>query len=277
VDDLLFGRAWDRGDATSGRVGRGADMESWARLTEELDLWAEAGVSATFWWRDDDAIEPTSQLEHLLACAGSIPLALAVIPGLATPALGERLRDQPSVVVLQHGWLHANHAPGGNDEYPSTRLQEDVSRELTAGRERLVGLFGTQAIPVFAPPWHGFAPCFFPQLAETGIMAISRKGPRNAALAAAGLFQVNAHVSPIAWTEPPSFRDDDDYLDQFVDHLRGRRLGAYDREEPTGLLTHHLAQNARSYAFIVRFVDLISGHPAAVWLHPQAVFAPALQ
>lgn len=249
-------------------------MGDWSRLTGELDRWQDAGATATFWWRDDDAVEPTPQLERLLRHAGAIPLALAVIPALATQGLADRLRKEASVVVLQHGWRHANHAPSGNNEYPGGRLDEDVSREFLEGHNLLATLFGAQAIPVFSPPWHGFDQRFLPLLRRSGLMAISRKGPRADAFAAEGLFQANAHVSPIRWSVPPSFGDDDLYLESIIDHLRGRRLGLYDRTEPTGLLTHHLVQDARSYAFMSRLGELVSQHPGAVWLDAREIFAP---
>jgi hypothetical protein len=249
----------------------------WDRLVEELDRWGEAGTAATFWWRDDDAVEATPQLERLLDCAGSLPVALAVVPGRATVGLADRLRVQASVTVLQHGWRHVSHAPDGFDEYPAGRARADVSAELAEGRARLDGLFGAQAIPVFVPSWHGFDDCFLPVLRENGLRAISRKGKRSSNLAAPGVFQANAHVSPIRWTDPPSFEDDDRYLDQFVDHLRGRRLGGLLREEATGLLTHHLVQDRRSFAFIGQFVELVSRHPSAAWLSARTVFAPALR
>ncbi|NUB17118.1 hypothetical protein GAY28_35010, partial [Azospirillum brasilense] len=31
----------------------------WDALTAELDAWAAGGRTATLWWRDDDAVEPT--------------------------------------------------------------------------------------------------------------------------------------------------------------------------------------------------------------------------
>ncbi len=85
--------------------------------------------------------------------------------------------------------------------------------------------------------------------------------------------QINAHVSPIRWSDPPSFEDDGVYLDSIVDHLCGRRTGRYDRDEPTGLLTHHLFQNARSYEFIARLVESVSRHDATAWLDARTMFA----
>ncbi len=247
-------------------------MASWRELSEELDRW-DAGA-ATFWWRDDDACDATRKLDILLRHAVTIPLALAVIPGLATRGLVERLAEHASVVVLQHGWLHTNHAPPGRNEYPASRALDEVSQELADGRLRLAELFGSQAMPVFAPPWHGFDACFLPLLRRNGLIAISRKGPRPGVFAAEKLGQVNAHVSPIKWSIPPSFEEDEFYIEQIIDHLRGRRLGRYDTAEPTGLLTHHLLQDDKSYEFITRFAKVIAEHPAAVWMDARNIFAP---
>jgi hypothetical protein len=253
-------------------VNESSNVSGWSELGEELDCWHDAGATATFWWRDDDAVDDTPQLDRLLKHAGEIPLALAVIPGLATKDLAAKLTKHASVVVLQHGWRHDNHVPGGNNEYPASRSMEEVSQELADGRRLLAALFGPQAIPVFAPPWHGFDPCFLPLLRRHGLTGISRKGPRPKAFAAEGVLQGNAHMAPIKWSTPPSFGDDDLYLGQIIDHLRGRRLGTYDAAEATGLLTHHLVQNDVSYAFIARFVALVSRHPAGIWMDAMAMF-----
>jgi hypothetical protein len=248
------------------------NVADWPELTKELDCWQDAGATATFWWRDDDAADATTQLMVLLKHAGTIPLALAVIPGLATQNLAAELATHASVVVLQHGWVHANHALGGNSEYPASRSAHEVSRELADGRRVLTTLFGPRAIPVFAPPWHGFDKRFLPLLRCNGLAGISQKGPRPGCFAAEGVVQANAHMAPIKWGSPPSFGDDALYLDQAIDHLRGRRLGRFDRTEPTGLLTHHLAQDDRSYAFISRFTGIVSEHPACAWIDATDMF-----
>ena len=248
-------------------------MAGWGELTEELDRWHDFGATATFWWRDDDAVDATTQLAALLEHAGTIPLALAVIPGLATQDLAAELAAHPSVVVLQHGWNYTNHAPDGNSEYPAGRPAEEVSRELADGRRVLSVLFGRRAIPVFAPPWHGFDSRFLPLLRSNGIAGISRKGPRPALFAAESIVQANAHMAPIKWGSSPSFGDEARYLDQAIDHLRGRRLGCFDPTEPTGLLTHHLLQDDKSYAFISRFTAIVSEHPACVWMDATHMFS----
>ena len=221
-------------------------------LITELDNWGNIGRVATFWWRDDDLKEPTDQLKRLLDVAGDIPLALSVIPAAAKSTLTACLDAAPNVVVLQHGWAHSNHnITGGNSEYPAHRSEEDVSREVLAGRERLTSLFGRRALPVFVPPWHALDDRFLPLLDMNGLRAISLMGPRNQAKVGE-LLQVNPHVSPIIWTMPRSFGHVSSYVLDIVGHLASRRRGEVDDEEPTGLLTHHRMQNPASYAFIER-------------------------
>ncbi|MCH6588741.1 MAG: hypothetical protein IH805_10580 [Proteobacteria bacterium] len=71
---------------------------TWRILSEELDAWAAAGRAATLWWRDDDAVEPSADLERLLglAAARDIPIALAAIPARASEALAEWLKAHPA-------------------------------------------------------------------------------------------------------------------------------------------------------------------------------------
>jgi hypothetical protein len=250
-------------------------MSQWCDLALELDLWAAAGAAATFWWRDDDVVAATPALERLLEHARGTPVALAAIPALTESSLVERLREEPAVTILQHGWKHEGHDGHSTNEYPETRLPADVAWELTEGRARLLDIFGDRFLPVFAPPWHGFDAVFLPLLVQSGIVAISRKGPRAGPWAAEGLFQANAHVAPIRWTDPPSFAEEGVYLAQLVDHLQGRRLGRWDVDEPTGLLTHHLVQTEESYAFMDRLIELVADHPAATWVSAREIFAPS--
>ena len=101
-------------------------MTRWPALRDELDTWAEAGRTATLWWRDDDAVEPTPALDRLLALAArhEIPLALAVIPARASTALARRIAGSgPRIAPLQHGYAHRNHAPPSEKkaELPRTK------------------------------------------------------------------------------------------------------------------------------------------------------------
>ena len=88
----------------------------WPDLVAELDRWAAAERNATFWWRDDDAAAVTEPLLRLLELCRrhGVPLALAVIPQPADPALAALIaRSDAPVTVMQHGFAHRNHAPEG--------------------------------------------------------------------------------------------------------------------------------------------------------------------
>jgi hypothetical protein len=246
-------------------------MTRWSSLTHELDCWSKAGEVATFWWRDDDARSDTEQLDRFLDCTKSVPVALAVVPALADRSLAAKLQRRPFVFVLQHGWRHTNNAPAGLSEYPAGRDNIEVAEEFSAGQYILSDLFGAQSLPVFAPPWHGLDSGYLTLLRSCGIKAISTKGPRSAETIS-GLLQVNVHCAPILWTSPPSYGSDAEYVDAVLGHLRGRRLGTYDLAEPTGVLTHHRHQNARSYEFISRLISVVTDHPAAVWLSAPDAF-----
>src|SRR5215467_6286969 len=90
-----------------------AATAGWPDLVDELDRWEKAGRVARLWWRDDDAVSATLQLERTLRLADGVPIALAVIPALARPELPAALSGATEISVLQHGWRHANHADHG--------------------------------------------------------------------------------------------------------------------------------------------------------------------
>src|SRR5207302_6327062 len=135
-------------------------------LEQELDAWGAAGRSATLWWRDDDAVSATAELDRLLSLADGVPLAVAVIPGRATDSLARRLGACPSLSVLQHGWTHTNHAPPEDKkaELGAHRPNAIMLDELAIGWRHLAGLFGAQARPVLTPPWNRMSGAPIPRL-----------------------------------------------------------------------------------------------------------------
>ena len=84
-------------------------------LDHELDLWEKESLTLPLWWRDDDAIAPTPQLDRLSEMSQrlGLPVHLAVIPKLAEEALAEHVRVRPNLLPVVHGWAHENHAPEG--------------------------------------------------------------------------------------------------------------------------------------------------------------------
>jgi hypothetical protein len=250
----------------------------WSDLAHELDRWAQEGRIATLWWRDDDAAAPSRHLDELLTLAGKVSVALAVIPGLAGRALAARLSGPAGspACVLQHGWHHLDHSSGGKKgEFPASRSPEEIADDLAKGRARLSALFGARALAVLAPPWNRFADALLPLLAAGGIRAISRINPRRAAWPAPGVFAANVHVDLVAWHGDRGFVGEAAALGGLAGHLRSRRRGEADRDEPTGILTHHLVQGEPTNAFLVRLLELTLDHPAARWLDAGEVFAPA--
>lgn len=249
-------------------------MTTWQEISQELDAWATAGRPATFWWRDDDATEPTPALDRLLAIARryATPLTLAVIPARAQPALAEALAGQATVRVVQHGWAHLNHRPPGE---PKAELGPDrpipfMLGELGRGSLFLDRLFGDSWLRILVPPYNRACQDLVQVLPLAGYQGLSRYDARGAG--PSGLVQVNTHVDIMEWSRTRAFLGEAEALSLTLDHLRARRAGTVDAAEPTGLLTHHLAHDEPAWAFIERFVDRIAAHRAVRWVSPEEAF-----
>jgi peptidoglycan/xylan/chitin deacetylase (PgdA/CDA1 family) len=251
---------------------------SWADLDRELAAWDEAGRTATFWWRDDDATAPTPALDRLLrlAEAAAVPVALAVIPAGAEPALAAALRERPGATVLQHGYTHRNHAPPDvkKAELGPHRPRSDIAAELVRGRDRLRALFGARFRPVLVPPWNRIDPELAGTLPRLGFVALSTYGGSAKPFAASGMAIVDTHIDIIDWKADRGFLGEARALDLAVRHLAARRRGAVARGEPTGLLTHHHVHDSGAWAFIERFLARVGAHRAARWPDAAALFAP---
>lgn len=252
----------------------------WTDLAAELDRWRALGRTATFWWRDDDAVDATPALDRLLSIAEAVgaPLALAVIPAAATPGLAARLARARDVTILQHGWSHDNRAPDGakKAELGDDRPVAEVLADLERGRTRLGALFGREGRfepTLLVPPWNRIGPAVAAALADRDV-AVSRYGGRPAGARR----RLDTHVDPIAWKAPRGgdtrgFLGEAAALRLAIDHLAARRLGTADRDEATGLLTHHRVHDAATWAFAARFAAVIADHSAAAWLSAAAALA----
>jgi hypothetical protein len=251
-------------------------MGSWDNLFRELDLWRDIGGGATLWWRDDDAVHVTPALECLLAIAGQTgtPLALAVIPRDLNGTLAERLADEPTVAVLQHGWAHANHAPddGRAEEYGPDRPMAARIDELAAGWSRLTAF--ARPLPVLVAPWNRIDADLIPHLPHAGLSGLSVLGPRPSGEIAPGVRCCNVHVDIVDWQGTGGFVGDDEALQQIIDHLVMRRTAATALDEPTGLMTHHLYHDDGCWRFIETLLAETGRHPAVRWLDPERAFWP---
>lgn len=248
-------------------------MATWEDLRQELDAWGGDARRASFWWRDDDATRVTPALERLLAIsdAAHTPVSLAVIPRDTDDALRDRLLGQSLVSVLQHGWSHANHAPDGpQEEFGPHRPMAAMLDEVARGWERIAGF--ARALPVFVAPWNRIDPLFLVHLPEAGLRGISTLGPRSSPSPCEGLRQTNVHIDILDWRAGGGFVGLFRALEQVVTHLRQRRLGEADPDEPTGLMTHHGFHDGGCWRFLEEFLECTRSHPAARWLDANDTF-----
>ena len=249
---------------------------SWRELEAELDAWSEEGRVATLWWRDDDAHAPSPQLERLLRVRSRnrVPLSLAVIPERLDPALALLLQDGGGVAVLQHGFAHRNHAGTGEKsmELGPHRPQERVLDEVHRGFERLQSTFGDRFLPVLVPPWNRIAAGLLPFLPRCGLRGLSTFAPRKRPDPVPGLHEVNTHVDVIDWRGGRRGREPRVLTREVAGHLRARREGRVDAEEPTGVLTHHLDHDEGAWDFVEELLERVSAHPSASWASARALF-----
>lgn len=240
-------------------------MTSWEALEQELDRWAERNRRATFWWRDDDAVAPGPELARLLDLAERphLPLALAVIPEPAEPALADLLDSRgQEVAVLQHGLVHENLAPAGAKRCELVGGPGQVEA-LAKARGRLEKLFGSYFLPVLVPPWNRIAKDLISALPACGFTGLSTFTPRKIAEAAPGLRQINCHVDLLRWRPEKAFAGEAELLGEICRQLRGRRETLLDGDEPCGILTHHLVHDPACWAFLARLLEVLDGHGGA--------------
>lgn len=251
-------------------------MADWAAIERELNAWHAAGQIATFWWRDDDAICLTPPLSRLLAIneENQIPLFLAVIPTRLQLDLVEAVHHRPRIAILQHGYAHTNHAPPDRkkSEFPPNRPMDLMLNELEYGQQRLLELLPNSALPVLVPPWNRIAPQLIAGLPALGFAGLSTCAPRDVREPVPGLLQVNTHIDIIDWRHGRGFVGTEDALDQILVHLIARRMGQADRDEATGLLTHHLVHTEQCWDFVLEFFTRSAAHSAVRWLG-QEVFS----
>jgi hypothetical protein len=256
-----------------------SEAEAWAPLEAELAAWQSAGRAATLWWRDDDAGDATPALRRLVALARThgVPLALAAVPAWATPALAAAVEEEGALVsVLQHGYAHENYAPAGQKKFElgPERPAPILVAELAQGWQILESRFGARFAPVLVPPWTRMAPYLPPYLAELRYRGLSQFGPRARRQPVRGLLQVNTHVDIVHWKGPaPRFAGEAKLVEEFAGHLAARRGGEVDADEPTGLLTHHAAQDEACWAFLDALFRRLAGHAAVRWLAAPDIFA----
>ena len=252
---------------------------SWRELEFEIARWRDAGRGVDFWWRDDDATQPCAPLARLLSLAreARVPIALAVVPAGAEPALGELLHE--GVDLLQHGHDHVNRAAPGEkkSEFPSYEAPASALARLASGRERLGRLFGARALEVLAPPWNRVPAALAGDLARAGLHGLSCYGPRAACgprlATTPELVQVNTHVDIVDWRDARRFVGEERALGLALGHLTAQREGRAE-QEPTGWLTHHAVHDDAAWQFLGRAIDFVRRVDGIRWRSARELFTP---
>jgi hypothetical protein len=233
----------------------------WQPLRDELDRWADAGLKARLWLRDDDAIEPTDALSrlHELAIEHAIPATIAAIPARTGEALAQYAGGSHTISIAVHGWSHTNHAPEGEkkQELGPHRPIEAICSELSVGFHRLKALFADQFLPVLVPPWNRIDRSLLPNLPSIGFAALSAFGRKTYD----EIPTINTHVDLIDWHGSRRCADHSQLIERVAAELIASRLS---ERYAVGLLTHHRMHDEMAWAFVQNLFEA-TRHPACEW------------
>jgi hypothetical protein len=243
-------------------------MQIAERLVRELDAWTGEGLTAKFWWRDDDAVSDTPQLRRLLDIARGtgMLLALGVVPERADDSLVSLVAGAPCC-VWQHGWGHHFHTAG---EFGEGRPLDRMTHDAMCGQRALDRLFGPAGWQrVFVPPNHLISMPFKTALPRLGYLGLSAGGELTPHLA--GVVEQNAEIDVMNWPEG-TLLDAETVFGMVADQLKARRLGEVPVGRPVGILTHHLVFNDEALDFVSRLFLLLSSHAAVELMPADALF-----
>jgi hypothetical protein len=240
-------------------------MTIWQPLAEEFDRWGDAGMTARLWLRDDDAIEPSPQLDRLADVTERfrIPVVVAIIPAHSGEALARRLQDAQNISPAVHGWAHVNHAPAGHkkQELGLHRGRDAAVAELAEGLGRMIRLHGARLLRMLVPPWNRIDPVLVRDLPAIGYEALSVFGDQD--FDVPGLAVVNTHVDLIDFRGTGCVHDRDLLVRRIAEELsRSRRAD----KQAVGILSHHLA-DPTALDFLEDLFSATASHPACRWAH----------
>lgn len=242
----------------------------WQPLLEELARWSHAGRKATFWLRDDDAAEPTTNLDRLLQLTRTFgtPAVLAVIPAHTAEALVDRLATEPLISVAVHGWTHENHAPRGEkkQELGPHRSRRIILTELATALTRMQKLHGQRLMPMLVPPWNRIDTGLLPDLGALGFEVLSVYGQAKPA----PIRMLNSTVDLMDWHGTRGCHDHSLLVRNIIVQLQQ----VFDHGgDGVGLLAHHLVHDEAAWAFLEHLLEITSRHEACNWRSASDIIA----
>ncbi|MFK7854422.1 MAG: polysaccharide deacetylase family protein [Granulosicoccus sp.] len=234
------------------------------QLISALEERSHGDCPVQFWLRDDDAIEPSAALDHLLLLSRkfNVPITLAVIPALSSRSLAQRLDKAPLVTVAVHGWSHTNHAADAEkkQELGLHRSIETITSELERGFAHLAELHEQRFVPLLVPPWNRISSDVIDCLHSVGFRGLSTFADNDAASIAV----VNTHVDLIDWKGTRGGRDHDSLAAEILQCVKNGL-------NPIGILTHHLDHDDRAWDFLEQLFCVTANHPACEWVSVDAL------
>lgn len=244
-------------------------------LDDELYVWSGMGHRPRLWWRDDDAYCDSLALQSLRRLLDTEFLFLAVVPGLLSDDLVRMIEPGAPVCVLQHGWMHTNHAASGKgpSEFPRQRPAEAIVRDLQAGQTVLSAAFPGTFRPVFVPPWHRCAHWVLRDATQLGFESVSLESPPFPLLTRGYPGETNVEIDLCDWTCNGSFIGTERLADLLVRALKLRR-DWQQQQAPVGILSHHALLTTADLESLRLLLELLRGHDAG-WTDAKTLFSCA--
>ncbi len=222
------------------------------------------------WWRDDDAGRYHARLDRLLALAAATgrPLGLAVVPAWLDDASARRVQAVPGVHVMQHGWVHADHAPAGAKSIELGGIIElgACRAALRQGASILRTAFGDRFLPVMVPPWNRIDKSCLEVLAGLGFAGLSTFAD-DARGTSCGLVHINTHIDVIDWRGTRRMKPLEQLLDEVDGALSNPELAVL------GLLSHHLEMSLDDMERMRQLMAHVDRLGRCRWVGPASLFS----
>ncbi|MGB7286224.1 MAG: hypothetical protein WBC71_04760 [Salaquimonas sp.] len=223
-------------------------MNGLTQIHNELSLWKDAGQKVRIWWRDDDAIKVTPELEQLeeLAEIYEMPMLLAVIPALVDPRLGDFVSHQVMMQAAVHGYAHQDHSTIGQKKTELTasyplRSVGHVFDELRESRSIIKELFGEPASQLIVPPWNRVDKEISEKLGEVGFKLLSGFTFKRLSNT---IPQLNCQLDLMHWKPERQGKTEQEVFTELQKCLYEAREKNF---APIGILSHHLVHDKEAW------------------------------